>query len=151
MIERRSAVQKYAVGLVAATSLFIMGMNVWQTYLLSSSNWCNRALGAEKLTVGDNSRLDAMTACIGLLTRQVNAISQNALIYAGTLALCLLVLVVIVLANARLNASASLHGGSLNISNANDPAAAAQRTADAAQDEADAIRRHPNEGRNRDD
>lgn len=136
--------RRWSLYLVGLTSVFLMGLLVWQTFLLSSGKWCSRALGAEALT-GEHDhmtnasdvKLDAMTACIGLLSKQVNFMGWSHMIGMGVIALCLGVLVVIVLAGARLELQASKDGFSLNTSK--DAGKAAQEVADAAQDEADDI------------
>jgi hypothetical protein len=117
-----------------------MGFLIWQTFLLSSGKWCSRALSAENLT-GDHDRgevrIDAMTACISLLTKQVNFVGWSHIIAIGVIALSLGVLVVIVLAGARLELQASKDG--LSVSTSKDAGKAAQEVADAAQEEADEI------------
>lgn len=108
--------RKWSVVLVGATSVFLMGLLLWQTMILSQGQWCNRALAAEKLTpdydhlTGGDIKIDAMTACISLLTKQVNFIGWAHLIAVGVIALSLGVLVVIVLAGARIELEASKSG-----------------------------------------
>lgn len=130
--------RRSSVALVGVSSVFIMGLLIWQTRILTEGKWCSRALSAEQLTSshGDH-RIDAMTACIGLLKDQVDYIGLSHLIGMGVIALCLLVLVVIVLSDARLELQASKDGFSLNTSK--DAGKAAQEVADAAQEEADDI------------
>ena len=76
-----------------------------------------------------------MTACIGLLTKQVNFMGWSHMIGMGVIALCLGVLVVIVLAGAKLELQASKDGVSIKTSK--DAKEAAQDVANAAQEEAD--------------
>jgi len=87
-----------------------MGMVVWLTFILSGRDWCVRALGAEQLTAATDTKVDAMTACIDLLTLQVGALAFNSHMMAGTIALSLAVLVVIVLAGGKVSFKASKDG-----------------------------------------
>lgn len=113
MTQPRNTIRTFALVCVAITSVFVMCMRIWQLRILSSPDWCNRAVKAEQLDVG--SRLDAALACVGLQNVQIKAIATNSFIDGGTIALCLLALMLIVVAGGRLSFSASKAGVSGNI------------------------------------
>lgn len=96
----RHTIRTFALVCVAVTSVFIIGMVVWSTILLSQKDWCDRAIGA----ANEGGRPEfAVSACFDLLKQQVAALANNGLIYAGVIALCLLALMVIVVAGGRLS------------------------------------------------
>lgn len=112
---KNQPVRTFALICVAITSAYIMYMGYWIMEILSSPGWCNRTLAADKIV--KDSSFDALSACIGLLTIQLKAVAQTGLVYAGTLALCLLALMVIVVAGGHLSftgpggTSANMGGG----------------------------------------
>jgi hypothetical protein len=122
---------------VAVTSIFIMYMSYWLVDILSAPEWCARAINAERLSA--DRATSSVDLCKDLLLKQVGSLAMNSHIYAGVIALCLLVLIVIVIAGGRLNLSASKSGINTSIGKEVDPVAAAQVTADAAQAQADEI------------
>lgn len=121
---------------VAVTSLFLMYMNNKVIDILASPSWCSKALQAEKIS---SQNFGGLTACNDLLTIQLKSLATNSHIQSGTIALCLLVLIVIVIAGGRLNFSASKSGVNTSIGKDVDPVQAAQTTADAAQEKATEI------------
>lgn len=132
---KNQPVRTFALVCVAITSAFVMYMRYWQLSILSSPDWCNRAMKAEQLDAG--SRLDAALACVGMQTIQIKSIATNSYIDGGTIALCLLALMVIVVAGGHLSVASKL--GSVNIGK--DPVGqAAQAVADEAQGAADEIK-----------
>lgn len=108
---KNQPVRAFALICVAVISAFIMYMRYWQLEVLSSPDWCNRAMKAEQLDAG--SRLDAALACVGLQAVQIKSIATNSYIDGGTIALCLLALMVIVVAGGHLSVASKL--GSVNI------------------------------------
>ncbi len=106
-------IRGFAVLCVAVISTFVMYMRYRQLEVLFSPDWCNRAMKAEQIQEG--SRLDAALACVGLQTIQIKAIASNSYIDGGTIALCLLTLIVIVIAGGKLAFSASKSGVNANI------------------------------------
>ena len=98
-------VHVFALACVAVTSTFIMFCIWWLIGLLSDRSWCFTALGA-----GKGTGTDAFTACVGLLTIQIKALAENSLIFAGVIALCLLALMVIVVAQGRMTLKAGKDG-----------------------------------------
>lgn len=131
---KNQPVRFFALICVAVTSAFVMYMRYWQLQTLSSPDWCNRAMKAEQIQ--DSSRLDAALACVGLQKVQIEAIATNSFIDGGTIALCLLALMVIVVAGGHLSVASKL--GSVNIGR--DKVEAAQHVADEAQDAATEIK-----------
>jgi uncharacterized iron-regulated membrane protein len=131
----------FALICVAVSSAFVMWQQYRVTNILAAPDWCIRAINAEKLsTVRTES---AFERCVQLLDKQVGSLAISNHIYAGIIALCLLVLMVIVVAGGRLKFRASKDEVEADISR--DPAAAAQKTADAAQEKADAIDKEVNQ------
>lgn len=124
-----------AVLCVAATSIYIMYMGRRLTDILASPEWCGKALQAEKIS---SQNFGGLTACVDLLKIQLNALARADLVYAGVIGLCLLVLVVIVIAGAKLELKASETGVDMNVSR--DAPKAAQAVADSAQTTADVIK-----------
>lgn len=130
-------IRMLALVCVTATSIYFGILAYWLIEILASPDWCGKALQAERITPG--ATFVGLTACIDLLKMQLGALSKTLLIVIGTFALCLGVLVVIVLAGARL--AGKLFGGEVDVSRQDQPSpeAAAQTTADAAQAQADEI------------
>lgn len=108
---KNQPVRTFALICVAVTSAFVMYVRYWELSILSSPDWCNRAMKAEQLDSG--SRLDAALACVGLQKVQIEAIASNSYIDGGTIALCLLALMVIVVAGGHLSVATKL--GSVNV------------------------------------
>jgi hypothetical protein len=134
MTERRAPIRTWALVAVAVSSAFTIGMAVWLVLILSAQDWCTRALGAAKYATGRPA--NAIDACFSLMNVQVDTLGKALLIVIGVQALSLLVLVVIILAGGRLSFNASRDGVSADISRDE----AAQRVADAAVDEAQAVK-----------
>lgn len=124
-------VRAFALACVALTSTFVCFMIWWLTGLLADRSWCFTALGA-----GKGTGTDAFTACVGLLTIQIKALAENSVIFVGVIALCLLVLIVVVVAEGKLTFKASKDGIDADIGKG---PAAAQAVAGAAADKAEEI------------
>lgn len=133
----KNPIRAAAVTCVAITSAFIMWMGYRINEVLAGPLWCSRAIGADK--AASDSKIDAASSCIGLLTIQLKSLATNSHILLGSLALCLLTLIVIVIAGAN-NLDLAGLGGSLHIGKGQTPAAkAASETAAAAVDKAGEI------------
>lgn len=136
MAEPRNTIRTYALVAVAVTSAALIGFGVWLIWLLGVSDWCGRAVTGAK----DVARPEtAVGECFVLLDKQVTALSINSFIVLGTLALCLAVLVVIVIAGGKLSFKASATGG-VEADVSHDPGEAAQSVATAAQVQADEVK-----------
>lgn len=120
---------------VATTSLLFAGLAYWLINILQSPDWCARAIQADRITPG--TTFVGLTGCMDLLKMQVGSLAKALLIVIGTFALCLGVLVVIVLAGARL--AGKLFGNEIDVSREAPAATAAKRVAGAAVDEAQDI------------
>lgn len=136
MSETRNTIRSWALAAVALTSLALIGFAAWLIWLLGVADWCGRAVGATK--AADARPEYAVGACFNLLNKQVEALSINSFIALGTLALCLAVLVVIVLAGGKLSFKAGKDGVETDIGR--QPEAAAQFVADTAQGAADQVK-----------
>jgi len=109
------SVRAFAVLCVAVISGYVMWLG-WQTNnTLSGPGWCATALGAGKASAGSEP-IKGLEACVGLLTVQLNSLSTNSHILLVTIALCLLVLMVVVIAQAHLEFRAGPDGVSGNMS-----------------------------------
>lgn len=97
---RSHPIRAFALLCVAATSAFLAYLALKLIGTLSSPSWCSTALQAEKITAKET--FVGLTACVDLLKIQLSALALNSQIVIGTFALCLGVLVVIVIAGARL-------------------------------------------------
>lgn len=132
-IIKDTPVRFFALICVAATSGFMAYLALLLIDTLSSPTWCSTALQAERITQKDS--FVGLTACVDLLKIQLLALATNSKIVIGTFALCLGVLVVIVIAGARL--AGKLPG---NVEVDVSPAQAADKVAEAAVDKADEIK-----------
>lgn len=104
----------FALLCVGVTSGFVMYMSVWMTKLLSDPSWCDRAIGAAKENAAGRPE-SAFGGCFALLTQQMSALAINSFIFAGVIALCLLVLMLIVVAGGKMSFSGTREGLSMNI------------------------------------
>lgn len=125
-----------ALACVAATSAYVMWMGWKLNETLAGPGWCRTALGAEQSSSTDGT-IKGLDACVGLLTIQLKSLATNSHILFGVVALCLLVLIVIVIAGAKLDVKAGAEGFEANMTR--DAPAAAQEVAEAAVDKADEI------------
>lgn len=132
-------IRMFALICVAATSAFLAYVNTRLIDLLSSPDWCSKAIQAERITPGNT--FQGLTGCIDILKIQLNALAKVLLINSGTFALCLGVLVIIVVAGARF--AGKLFGNEVDVSRQDPVGAAAQDVAGAAQERADEIQQPP--------
>lgn len=132
-IIRDQPIRAFALLCVAATSAFLGYLALTLIDTLASPAWCSKALQAERITAKDT--FVGLTACVDLLKIQLRSLALNSQIVIGTFALCLGVLIVIVIAGARL-AGKGPGGLEVDVS----PAQAADAVADAAVDKADQIK-----------
>lgn len=124
---------------VAVTSVYLMWMAYRVNEILSSPEWCSKALQAERIS---SQNFGGLTACTQMLMVQLKSLATNSHILFGVIALCLLVLIVIVIAGGKLSFQATKEGVSANVGkDAQQVAAiAATQTAEAAEDKATEIR-----------
>lgn len=136
-ILRDHPIRAVAVICVAIIGGFVMWMGWLHTNILASADWCGKAIQAERITPG--TTFQGLTACVELLKIQVSAEAMNSHIYAGTVGVCLIALIVIVIAQGRA-AVAAPGGFSGSFGPGTDPVAdAANKTAAAATDKAKEI------------
>jgi TRAP-type C4-dicarboxylate transport system permease small subunit len=101
----RLTIRSFAVICVAVTSTYLMVLGWRLNNTLSGPGWCATAFGAGK--AAGATPIKGLDACVGLLTIQLNSSSVNSHIVLGTMALCLAVLIIIVIADARFSADTS--------------------------------------------
>lgn len=108
-------IRVFAVICVAVTTAFVMYMSYRLLNVLSGPGWCATALGAGKASSADGAPIKGLEACVGLLTIQLKSLANNSYIFGGVVALCLLTLNVIVIAQGRLSFSVSKTGATGNM------------------------------------
>lgn len=106
MSGRHNSIRTWALVAVAVTSAALIYF-AWRLIgMIAAPDWCSRAIGTST-----ESRPElAMGECFALLRQQVEALAINSHFAIGTLALCLAVLVIIVLAGGRLTFRANREG-----------------------------------------
>lgn len=125
----------------------IVGYLMWTGYradeVLASPGWCRTALGAQQASP-EAGKVQGSDACLGLLTIQLKSVSTNSHIYAGSFALCLLALVVIMLAGGRIDFGSKIVDFSIGKEEAARRAAvaAADKVASDAQTSADEVKQN---------
>lgn len=140
-ILRDHPIRAVAVLCVAIIGGYVMWMGYLHTQILASADWCGKAIQAERITPG--ATFAGLTACIDLLKIQVGAEATNSHIYAGTVAVCLIALIVIVIAQGRAQVAAP-GGFSGSFGPGGDPVGdAAAKVATAAADKATEIKETP--------
>lgn len=120
---RQHPIRIIALVTVAAMGVFLGWSEVGLTDTLSSPAWCAKALQAERIS---NQSFGGLTACVDLLKIQLQALADNSKIVIGSFSFGMVVLVVIVLAGGKANAT--LPGG---IGGSFGPAGEAGEAADA--------------------
>lgn len=138
MNKPRDTIRTFALVCVAITSVFVLGMIVWYTTILTGRDWCVRAMGAAQLAERPES---AISNCFSLLSDQVAALAWNSHIFVAIIALCLLVLMVIVVADGEVSFKAGKTGVEGHIGR--EVEEAAQFVADEAQEAADKVAETP--------
>lgn len=103
----KNPISLFAVFCVVCTAAFLGFMSHRLLTVLESSDWCGKAIQAEKISPG--STYVGLTTCVDLLKIQLQAVATGFHISLGAYALTLIVLIVVVVAGAR--ASGKLPGG----------------------------------------
>lgn len=132
----RNPISFFAVLCVAGIGGFLAYMAMGLTDTLSSSDWCGKALQAERISPG--TTFVGLTACIDLLKIQLQATADNSKIVFGAFAFSLLVLIVIVVAGAK--ASGTLPGGTTFDVSRDPVSAAADHVVEGAQNAAEEVK-----------
>lgn len=95
----KNPISLFAVLCVASTAAFL-GVLAWRLLVvLESSEWCGKAIQAEKISPGQT--YVGLTTCVDLLKIQLGAVATGFHISLGSFALTLIVLIVVVVAGAR--------------------------------------------------
>lgn len=133
----RNPISAFAVLCVALVGFYLAYMTNALLSVLTSPNWCATAIHAEKITPGNT--YVGLTTCVSLLTIQLQALATGFHITAGSFALTLIVLIVVVIAGAH----ATFKAGSGGIEGSVGRDEAAQAVATSAQTTADVIKSVP--------
>lgn len=120
MTALRFTVRGFALICVAVASAYVMWLGNKVNDTLSGPGWCATALGAGKASAG-NAPVKGLEACVGLLTIQLRSLSISSHILLGTVALCLVVLIVIVVAGAKFSGKVSDTGAEIDLGKDGDP------------------------------
>lgn len=129
----KNPVSSFAIMCVAATAMFLGYMTVRMSGVLESSEWCAKAIQAEKISPGNT--YVGLTTCVELLTIQLQALATGFHISVSSFALTLIVLIVVVIAGARASWKLSKDGFEGSVSK-HDQAAAADHVVAGAQEAA---------------
>ncbi len=132
----RNPISFFAILCVACTAAFLGYLTLRMSTVLESPSWCSTAIQAEKVSPG--STYVGLTTCVTLLQIQLEAMATGFHISVGSFALTLIVLIVVVIAGAR--ASFKLGKGGIEGNVSRDIAQAAEQVAEAAVDEAEAVK-----------
>jgi hypothetical protein len=106
-------IRGFAVVFVIFTSGYVMWLGNKINDTLSGPGWCATALGAGKVT--GQTPIAGLSSCVDLLKIQLSSLSINSHILLGTIALCIAVLVIIVLAGATFSGEVDGHGAKMNL------------------------------------
>jgi hypothetical protein len=117
----KNPISTFAVLCVAATAAFLGYMTLRMSAVLESSDWCGKAIQAEKISPG--STYVGLTTCVDMLKIQLQSMALGFHIAIGAFAFSLIVLIVIVVAGAR--ASGKLGSGGIEFDMSRNDAATA--------------------------
>lgn len=95
----KNPISTFAVLCVASTAAFLGYMTLRLIAVLESTDWCGKAIQAEKISPG--STYVGLTTCVELLKIQLQSIATGFHISVSSFALTLIVLIVVVIAGAR--------------------------------------------------
>lgn len=100
---KKNPISTFAVLLVAVVCAYLFYMSFWQTTILTSPDWCQRAMRAEQIAPGTTyeQALAALKSCNALQAIQLNAVALDSHIDHGTFSVIIIVLIVVVIAGAR--------------------------------------------------
>jgi hypothetical protein len=133
----RNPISLFAVFCVACTAAFLGYMAYQLLQVLTSADWCGKAIQADKITPGQTYL--GLTTCVDLLKIQLQAVATGFHISLGAYALTLVVLIVVVVAGAK--ASGKLPGGiEFDVGKDGPIAAAADHVVEGAQQAADEVK-----------
>jgi hypothetical protein len=110
----KNPISTFAVLCVMATGVFLGYTILKLLAVLSSPDFCSRALQAERITPGNT--FVGLVACVDLLKLQVQAEANALLISMGGYNLVLVVLVVVVIAGARASGKVAATGIEFDVS-----------------------------------
>ncbi len=95
----KNPISLFAVLCVACTAAFL-GVMAWRLIaVLESTDWCGKAIQAEKISPG--STYVGLTTCVELLKIQLEAVATGFHISLSAFSFSLIVLIVVVVAGAR--------------------------------------------------
>lgn len=117
----KNPISTFAVLCVMATGAFLGFVTLRLLAVLTSSEWCGKAIQAERITPGTS--FQGLTGCIDILKMQVGATANALLISMSGYNLVLIVLIVVVIAGARATFKASKDGFEANVSRDDDAVA----------------------------
>jgi hypothetical protein len=122
----KNPISSFAIFCVACTAAFLGHLTYRLLLVLESPAWCSKALQAERISA---QNFGGLTACVEILKLQLGAMSTGFHISTGGFVMVLLVLVVVVIAGARL--AGKIAGMEFDVSR-QDAVKGAEHVADAA-------------------
>lgn len=132
----RNPISFFAVLCTLAAGSFLAYTTLRLLNILTSPEWCSKAIQAERITPGNT--FVGLTSCVAMTMEQVKALATALLISISGSNFVLLVLVIVVVAGAKANFKIGKEGFEGNVSR--DVEDAADKVADAAVDKADEIK-----------
>lgn len=115
----KNPISTFAVLCVMATGTFLGYITLKLLAVLSSPDWCAKALQAERITPGNT--FVGLTSCVELLKLQVQAEASALLISMGGYNLTLIVLIVVVVAGARASGKMGASGVEFDVGKESTP------------------------------
>lgn len=100
---KRNPISAFAVLLVALIGSFLGYTLWWETTILTSPEWCQKAQRAEQIAPGQTvaQSLEMVKSCNDLLMVQLQAVATDSHFDHGTFSTLVIVLVIVVVAGAR--------------------------------------------------
>lgn len=133
----RNPISFFAVFCVACTAAFLGFMAHRLLTVLESSDWCGKAIQAEKISPGQT--YVGLTTCVDLLKIQLQAVATGFHIGLGAYAFVLIVLIVVVVAGARASGKVNATGVEFNVGK-HDVDAAADHVVEGAKEAAQEVK-----------
>jgi hypothetical protein len=135
-------IRAFALLVVTLLSSYMVYANERLITIISSPDWCGKAMQAERILPGN--QFQGLTGCIDIMKIQLEAVSRVLVTNSYTIALSVLVLIVIVVAGARL--AGKFMGNELDMSRQDAQVAGAEKVVAAATEEKNKIVEETNDG-----
>ena len=104
-----------SVGVITSICAFLLAAGWRMIGILSDHSWCSTVVNEVKNLKDQVNTVSVFNSCYSLLVLQIQALAFDSKIILSVIALCLLILVTIVLADARLALNFDKDGAKINI------------------------------------